>query len=94
VILQVIRQRGGWVGKLIAGIFGIAWTYVTFFIIPVLIYEKKEPLPPLDEVHHYSNKHGVRPLLGHLGLALSLSSLRFLVSSPSFLVMSLVAQLV
>jgi len=41
VILQAIRERGGWVGKLIAGIIGIAWTYVTFFIIPVLIYEKK-----------------------------------------------------
>ena len=41
MILQAIRQRGGWVGKLIAGVFGIAWTYVTFFIIPVLIYEKK-----------------------------------------------------
>ena len=41
IILQVIRQRGGWVGKLIAGVFGIAWTYVTFFIIPVLIFEKK-----------------------------------------------------
>jgi hypothetical protein len=41
VILQAIRERGGWVGKLVAGIFGIAWAYVTFFIIPVLIYEKK-----------------------------------------------------
>lgn len=41
MILQAIRQRGGWIGKLVAGIFGIAWTYVTFFIIPVLIYEKK-----------------------------------------------------
>ena len=41
MILQAIRERGGWVGKLIAGIIGIAWTYVTFFIIPVLIYEKK-----------------------------------------------------
>jgi len=41
VILQAIRQRGGWIGKLVAGVFGIAWAYVTFFIIPVLIYEKK-----------------------------------------------------
>jgi len=41
VILQAIRERGGWIGRLIAGVFGIAWTYVTFFIIPVLIYEKK-----------------------------------------------------
>ena len=41
VILQAIRQRAGWIGRLIAGIMGIAWTYVTFFIIPVLIFEKK-----------------------------------------------------
>ncbi|MBN2599385.1 MAG: hypothetical protein JXA75_02505 [Candidatus Thermoplasmatota archaeon] len=41
MILQAIRQRGGWVGRIVAGVFGLAWTYVTFFIIPVLIYEKK-----------------------------------------------------
>jgi len=41
MILQAIRERAGWIGKIIAGIIGIAWTYVTFFIIPVLIYEKK-----------------------------------------------------
>jgi len=41
MILQAIREKGGWIGRLVAGVFGIAWTYVTFFIIPVLIYEKK-----------------------------------------------------
>jgi hypothetical protein len=41
MILQVIREKAGWAGRLIAGIIGIAWTYVTFFIIPVLIFEKK-----------------------------------------------------
>lgn len=41
IILQAIRQKAGWAGKLISGIIGIAWTYVTFFIIPILIYEKK-----------------------------------------------------
>lgn len=41
VILQAIRERGGWVGKIIAGIIGFAWTYATFFVIPVLIYEKE-----------------------------------------------------
>ncbi len=41
MILQAIREKGGWIGRIIAGVFGITWTYVTFFIIPVLIYEKK-----------------------------------------------------
>jgi len=31
----------------VAGILGIAWTYVTFFIIPVLIYEKKGIAPSI-----------------------------------------------
>lgn len=41
VVLQTIREKGGWVGKIIAGIVGFAWTYATFFMIPVLIYEKE-----------------------------------------------------
>jgi hypothetical protein len=41
MILQAIRERTGWVGKIVAGILGLAWTYVTFFVIPVLIFEKK-----------------------------------------------------
>ena len=31
MILQAIRERAGWAGKIIAGIIGFAWTYVTFF---------------------------------------------------------------
>ncbi|MEM4259016.1 MAG: DUF6159 family protein [Candidatus Thermoplasmatota archaeon] len=41
VILQAIRERSGWVGRIIVGLVGITWTYVTFFIIPVLIFEKR-----------------------------------------------------
>ena len=47
MILQAIRERAGWAGKIIAGIIGFAWTYVTFFIIPVLIYEKKGIAPSI-----------------------------------------------
>ena len=47
MILQAIRERAGWIGKLIIGIIGIAWTYVTLFIIPVLIYEKKGIAPSI-----------------------------------------------
>jgi hypothetical protein len=41
IILQALRERTGWIGKIVAGILGLAWAYVTFFIIPVLIFEKK-----------------------------------------------------
>lgn len=41
MILQAIRERSGWIGKIIGGLIGLAWAYVTFFMIPVLIYEKR-----------------------------------------------------
>jgi hypothetical protein len=47
MILQAIREKAGWAGRLIAGIIGIAWAYVTFFIIPVLIFEKKGIAPSI-----------------------------------------------
>jgi len=41
IILNVIRQRGGIAGKAVSFVSGIAWTYATFFIIPVMIYENQ-----------------------------------------------------
>jgi len=41
VILKGLQQKGGTAGKIVSWIAGFAWTYATFFIIPVLIYEDK-----------------------------------------------------
>jgi hypothetical protein len=40
-ILKTIQQKAGIAGKIISFAAGLAWTYATFFIIPVLIYEDK-----------------------------------------------------
>lgn len=78
MILQAIRERAGWAGKIIAGIIGFAWTYVTFFIIPVLIFEKKESPRPSGEAHPSSSRLGVRLSSEPLGSASSLCYSHFL----------------
>ncbi len=40
MVLQAIRERGGILGKIAAGIFGLAWNLLTFFVIPVMIFEE------------------------------------------------------
>lgn len=40
MILQAIRERGGIIGRIAAGIFGLAWNLLTFFVIPVMIFEQ------------------------------------------------------
>ena len=39
VILRTIEERTGWLGRLVAGIIGVAWSLVTFLVIPVLVIE-------------------------------------------------------
>ena len=41
VILRVIAERSKIVGRIIAGLVGAAWSIATYFIVPVMIFEKR-----------------------------------------------------
>lgn len=40
VILHIIRERAGWLGRIMASFAGTAWNLATFFVVPVLLFEK------------------------------------------------------
>jgi hypothetical protein len=39
VILQAIRERAGFIGKLAASFAGLAWSLVTYLVLPILVIE-------------------------------------------------------
>ena len=39
IILRAIEERAGIVGRIVSGIAGVAWSLVTFLVIPVLVIE-------------------------------------------------------
>jgi Family of unknown function (DUF6159) len=41
MVLRAIQDRVGFVGKIIAGLAGVAWSLATFFIVPVLVLEDR-----------------------------------------------------
>jgi hypothetical protein len=41
VALRVIRDRAGFVGRIVVGFLGIAWALATFFVVPVLVLEER-----------------------------------------------------
>jgi len=41
IILQILREEGGFVGKIVASLVGGAWGLVTFFVVPILVLEDK-----------------------------------------------------
>lgn len=41
LILRVLEERSGRVGRIVYGIIGIAWTLVTYMVVPVLVLESE-----------------------------------------------------
>ncbi len=44
IILRTISDRSEIIGKLVAGLLGAAWAVLTFFVVPVILLEKKSPV--------------------------------------------------
>ncbi len=44
LLLKVIQDNVGWLGKIITGLIGVVWSIATFFVVPVIAYEKLGPL--------------------------------------------------
>jgi hypothetical protein len=49
LILRIIEDKNEKIGRFIAGLLGIAWTMVSFLVLPVMVIEKKDPFAALKE---------------------------------------------
>ncbi len=67
LILQAARERSGTLGRILIAIIGFAWTAVTFFIIPVLIYEKKGMWDSLKHSGQLFRKTWGETIAGEIG---------------------------
>lgn len=39
MVLRALQERAGLIGRILIGIVGVAWNVITFFVVPVLLYE-------------------------------------------------------
>jgi len=44
VVLRVIEERVGFIGRIVTRLLGAAWTIATYFVVPVLVVEKLGPV--------------------------------------------------
>jgi hypothetical protein len=70
LVLSVIRNRGGAAGLLAAGIAGTAWSLVTFFVIPVMIFEEKGVLTAIKNSTSLFKKTWGENIIGSIGIGL------------------------
>ncbi len=49
LIIRIIEDRSDKIGSFVAGLIGMAWTIISFFVVPVLVLENKGPIKALQE---------------------------------------------
>jgi len=49
LILRIIEDRSDKVGEIVAGLLGMAWTVISFLVVPILVLEGKGPIAALKD---------------------------------------------
>lgn len=86
-LLRVIEERLSIVGKLIVGLIGVAWSVVTYLVVPVLAVERVGPFRAVRRSAELLTKSWGAALVGNVslgvaGFLLSLPGILLLVAAP------------
>ncbi|MGD9647338.1 MAG: DUF6159 family protein [Pirellulales bacterium] len=81
VILRAIESRSEKVGSIVAGILGMGWSIVTFFVVPVIVIEKANPLQAVKRSTAILKKTWGESLSANFGV----STIAFLFTLPAIL---------
>ncbi len=81
VILRAIERRSGFIGGVVTSMLGLAWTVVTFLVVPVLVAERKGPLDAVRESAQLLRRTWGEDLLAGMGFG----ALYFLWAIPGVL---------
>ena len=68
--LKNVKSKGFPIGQIVGSIFGFAWTMITFFIIPVLIYEKNGVFTSMKRSGSLFRRSWGETFIGHFALSI------------------------
>lgn len=80
VILRMIAERLGFIGRLLEAGLGLAWTVTTFLVVPVLAAEGVGPMEAIKKSAVLLKKTWGENLIGNAGISLVLSLVAFAVA--------------
>ena len=70
MILRAIQERAGFIGKLVSGALGVAWTLASFLVVPVLVSRNIGPVDAVKESALLLKKTWGENLIGQGGVGL------------------------
>jgi hypothetical protein len=75
VLLQLVAEKLGVIGRLIAGGLGLAWTAATFLVVPILAAEGIGPWQAIERSSELLRKTWGENLIGNAGISLLMSTI-------------------
>ncbi|MGE0193066.1 MAG: DUF6159 family protein [Planctomycetota bacterium] len=71
MILRAIQDKSEWLGKVVAGIAGAAWSLATFFVVPVLVLEQQGVGGSMKRSVQLFKKTWGETVTGHVGFGIA-----------------------
>ena len=85
LILRIIEDKNEKIGRIIAGILGMAWTAISFLVLPVMVIEGKNPIAALKDSTTMLKRTWGEQLMSNF----SFGFVFFLLGIPAYLVIFL-----
>ena len=77
LFLRALQERLGFVGRLVAGLLGLAWTVATFLVVPVLASEDIGPMEAVKRSVGLLKRTWGENLIGNAGIGVVFGLLTF-----------------
>ncbi len=77
IVLRIIQERVGFVGKIIVALLGVGWTIATYLVVPVLVAGKSGPIDAVKESALLIKKTWGENLIGQVGLGAAFALILF-----------------
>ena len=84
LILRMIEERAGAIGKWIVALLGAAWTVASFLAVPVLVSQNVGPLEAVKRSVELLKKSWGENIIGNAGIGLVFGLVSFLVAIVGF----------
>jgi len=82
VILKALSERAGFIGRIVIALVGVAWTLVTYFVVPFIVIERKGTIESIGASKDLLAKTWGKQIVSGLGYGV----IGFLLTLPAILV--------
>lgn len=71
LLLQMISEKSGFVGKMVVGLVGMAWTLASFLVVPILVTRDVGPIDAIKESMALLKRTWGENVAGNVGIGLA-----------------------